>query len=58
MASIHPVGRGILNKRALKKVFSLDSRLVLYVCGQSLNLVLTLIMAYVMSGILFKEVDQ
>ena len=29
--------------------------LILYICGQSLNLVLTLIMAYLMFGVFFKE---
>jgi hypothetical protein len=29
--------------------------LVLYVCGQSLNLILTLIMAYLMFGVLFRD---
>ncbi len=29
--------------------------MLLYVCGQSLNIVLTLAMAYLMFGILFKE---
>ncbi|MDG2220181.1 MAG: putative sulfate exporter family transporter, partial [Rubripirellula sp.] len=32
--------------------------LVLYLCGQSLNLVLTLIMAYLMFGVFFKEMIQ
>lgn len=32
--------------------------LVLYVCGQSLNLILTLIMAYLMFGVLFKGLIQ
>ena len=31
---------------------------VLYVCGQSLNLILTLVMAYLMFGVLFKEMIQ
>jgi uncharacterized membrane protein YadS len=30
--------------------------LVLYVCGQTLNIILTLIMAYIMFGIVFKDV--
>jgi hypothetical protein len=29
--------------------------LLLYVCGQSLNLVLTLLMAYLMFGVLFAD---
>ncbi len=32
--------------------------LVLYVCGQSLNLILTLIMAYLMFGVIFKGMIQ
>ena len=32
--------------------------LVLYVCGQSLNLILTLLMAYLMFGVLFKDYVQ
>ena len=43
------------NFRELKHHFKGGKPLILYVCGQSLNLVLTLIMAYVMFYMVFPE---
>ena len=43
------------NFRALKEHFTGGKPLILYVCGQSLNLFLTLVMAYVMFYLVFPE---
>ncbi|WP_149499676.1 YeiH family protein [Roseiconus lacunae] len=43
------------NFRQLLPYFKGGKPMVLYVCGQSLNLVLTLLMSYLMFGILFAE---
>ncbi|MDO9632810.1 MAG: putative sulfate exporter family transporter [Humidesulfovibrio sp.] len=44
------------NFRALSKYFKGGKPLILYVCGQSFNLVLTLAMAYVMFYLVFPEI--
>ena len=44
------------NFRELKEYFSGGKPLILYVCGQSLNLVLTLTMAYIMFYLVFPEI--
>jgi uncharacterized integral membrane protein (TIGR00698 family) len=44
------------NFRELAKYFKGGKPLILYVCGQSFNLVLTLIMAYVMFYLVFPEI--
>jgi uncharacterized membrane protein YadS len=44
------------NFRELKHQFSGGKPLILYVCGQSLNLILTLTMAYIMFYIVFPEI--
>ena len=44
------------NFRELAKYFKGGKPLILYVCGQSLNLVLTLVMAYVMFYMVFPEI--
>lgn len=46
------------NFRELRAQFSGGKPLILYVCGQSLNLVLTLLMAYVMFYVVFPEVTN
>ncbi|WP_437188162.1 YeiH family protein [Planctomicrobium sp. SH668] len=43
------------NFRTLSPYFVGGKPLVLYVCGQTLNLLLTFLMAYLMFGIIFKE---
>ncbi len=43
------------NFRELKEHFKGGKPLILYVCGQSLNLVLTLVMAYIMFYVVFPE---
>ncbi len=42
--------------RELKKYFKGGKPLILYICGQSFNLILTLIMAYLMFYIIFREI--
>ncbi|NJB68352.1 putative membrane protein YadS [Desulfobaculum xiamenense] len=44
------------NFRELKSYFKGGKPLILYVCGQSLNLVLTLIMAYIMFYLVFPDI--
>jgi uncharacterized membrane protein YadS len=44
------------NFRELAKYFKGGKPLILYVCGQSLNLVLTLAMAYLMFYVVFPEI--
>ncbi|MBU1171717.1 MAG: YeiH family protein [Proteobacteria bacterium] len=44
------------NFRELKSYFKGGKPLILYVCGQSLNLILTLVMAYVMFYIVFPDI--
>jgi len=44
------------NFRELSKYFKGGKPLILYVCGQSLNLVLTLTMAYIMFYLVFPEI--
>lgn len=44
------------NFRELKKYFKGGKPLILYVCGQSLNLALTLLMAYIMFYLVFPEI--
>lgn len=44
------------NFRELSKYFKGGKPLILYVCGQSFNLVLTLIMAYIMFYLVFPEI--
>ncbi len=43
------------NFRELQPYFRGGRPLVLYICGQSLNLVLTLLMAWLMFGVIFKD---
>lgn len=43
------------NFRELAPYFKTGKPMVLYLCGQALNLLLTFIMAYLMFGVLFKE---
>ena len=47
-----------VNFKELKHHFSGGKPLILYVCGQSLNLILTLLMAYLMFYIVFPEVTD
>ena len=44
------------NFRELKDQFSGGKPLILYVCGQSFNLILTLLMAYIMFYKVFPEI--
>ncbi len=44
------------NFRELKKYFKGGKPLILYVCGQTLNLTLTLVMAYIMFYLVFPEI--
>jgi len=44
------------NFRELAKYFKGGKPLILYVCGQSFNLILTLAMAYVMFYLVFPEI--
>lgn len=44
------------NFRELKHYFAGGKPLILYVCGQSLNLILTLVMAYIMFFVVFKDI--
>jgi len=44
------------NFRELKEYFKGGKPLILYVCGQSFNLILTLIMAYIMFYLVFPEI--
>ena len=44
------------NFRELAKYFKGGKPLILYVCGQSFNLVLTLVMAYIMLYLVFPEI--
>jgi hypothetical protein len=44
------------NFRELREYFSGGKPLILYVCGQSLNLILTLTMAYIMFYMVFPEI--
>ena len=44
------------NFRELREYFSGGKPLILYVCGQSLNLILTLTMAYIMFYLVFPEI--
>ena len=44
------------NFRELAKYFKGGKPLILYVCGQSFNLALTLLMAYVMFYLVFPEI--
>ncbi len=46
------------NFRELKKYFKGGKPLILYMCGQSFNLVLTLIMAYVMFYLVFPDITS
>jgi uncharacterized membrane protein YadS len=43
------------NFRELLPYFRTGKPLLLYVCGQALNILLTFIMAYLMFGVIFKE---
>ena len=47
-----------VNFKELKHQFSGGKPLLLYVCGQSLNLILTLLMAYLMFYIVFPEITN
>jgi len=47
-----------VNFRELKTQFSGGKPLILYVCGQSLNLLLTLLMAYLMFYVVFPEITE
>ena len=47
-----------VNFKELKHQFSGGKPLILYVCGQCLNLLLTLIMAYVMFYLVFPEITE
>jgi len=42
--------------RELKSYFKGGKPLILYICGQTFNLILTLIMAYIMFYIVFPEI--
>jgi hypothetical protein len=42
--------------RELKEYFKGGKPLILYVCGQSFNLMLTLLMAYIMFYLVFPEI--
>jgi uncharacterized membrane protein YadS len=44
------------NFRELREYFSGGKPLILYFCGQSLNLILTLTMAYIMFYLVFPEI--
>jgi len=44
------------NFRELREYFTGGKPLILYVCGQSLNLILTLLMAYIMFYLVFPEI--
>jgi uncharacterized membrane protein YadS len=44
------------NFRELKKYFKGGKPFILYVCGQSFNLMLTLLMAYIMFYLVFPEI--
>lgn len=46
------------NFRELKEHFKGGKPLILYVCGQSFNLCLTLLMAYIMFFLVFKEITE
>lgn len=46
------------NFRELKEHFKGGKPLILYVCGQSFNLCLTLVMAYIMFFLVFKEITE
>jgi len=46
------------NFRELKQHFKGGKPLILYVCGQSFNLCLTLLMAYIMFFLVFKEITE
>ena len=46
------------NFRLLQPFFKSGKPMVLYVCGQTLNLILTLIMAYLMFEVLFPSASQ
>ncbi len=47
-----------VNFKELKSQFSGGKPLILYICGQSLNLILTLLMAYIMFYIVFPEITE
>lgn len=47
-----------VNFKELKHQFSGGKPLILYVCGQSLNLILTLLMAYLMFYVVFPEITE
>ena len=47
-----------VNFKELKHHFSGGKPLILYFCGQSLNLILTLLMAYLMFYVLFPEITE
>ncbi len=47
-----------VNFRELKHQFSGGKPLILYICGQSLNLLLTLLMAYIMFYLVFPEITD
>lgn len=47
-----------VNFKELKHQFSGGKPLILYVCGQTLNLILTLLMAYIMFYIVFPEITD
>jgi uncharacterized integral membrane protein (TIGR00698 family) len=47
-----------VNFKELKHQFSGGKPLILYLCGQSLNLILTLLMAYVMFYLVFPEITE
>ena len=46
------------NFRELKEHFKGGKPLILYICGQSFNLCLTLLMAYIMFFLVFKEITE
>lgn len=47
-----------VNFKELKHQFSGGKPLILYVCGQTLNLILTLLMAYLMFYVVFPEITE
>ncbi len=47
-----------VNFKELKHQFSGGKPLILYVCGQTLNLILTLLMAYIMFYVVFPEITE
>ena len=47
-----------INFKSLKGHFSGGKPLVLYICGQSFNLLLTILMAYLMFYVVFPEITE